>query len=412
MKLVVLDTKAIASRNWLLGKGNLFEYLNDLKEEFYTYSIQRKIVKNRYLDSIVKTVTNGDPIPLITLTYTEKKIKFQVGKTIDVNMGKVEILDGLQRTFRLWMYYKLIEEFEKRSITSAAEFAKNIKERYPFIFETGIISFSTIRELVETNGLLEIKNAFKKFDLYFIVWSNLSKKEVIHKMLVLNAGQRSVSKTHQYELLFLSLWEDLEGRLKGIRLFREKETTAGEIKSGRRDIGDYIFSSIIVGLRSFLGGKPLKVSGDLDVVGTAFEDDYRDINEDVFNVEFIRTFLNYIKEIDKAVFKKEGDEGKKWFVRETTIVGILAGLGEYLEMSEELSIKEINARTKTGFDLLLKKSTAPGFKLTQFRDQYNILYNRSVNVGTFVRRVIKNYTVELLQGKSPSWATFFNEIKK
>ncbi len=412
MKLSVLDLKVVDSRLWILAKGNLYSYLDDLKDDFYSYSIQRKIVKNRYLDTLVKTVVQGDPIPLITLTYTEKNVKAQIGKSFEANMKKVEILDGLQRTFRLWIYYVLANEFEEKPTENATEFAKDVKRRYPQIFETGTISFSSIKELIEGKGFPKIKKAFQSSELYFIIWGNLSKKEIIHKMLILNAGQRSVSKTHQYELLFLSLWEDLEDQLKGIRLYREKDVHANEIKVGKREIGDYIFSSIIVGLRSFAEGKPLKVSGDLDVVGTAFEDDYKEINESIFNADFIKTFLARLKEVDKIICTNEGDEGKNWFVRETTIVGILSGLGEFLEISEDTSLKELQAKTKHGFDILVERSKRPGFKLEQFRDEYNFLYNRSINVGTFVRKAIKNYTIDLLNKKNPSWSALFSDMKK
>src|SRR5689334_19852767 len=107
MKLTILDYKQLPDRGWILCRGNLLEYLENLKEDFYKFSIQRKIVKNQYLDTLISTIEQRDPIPIITLTYNDKNIKVNVGDILNINMQNVEILDGLQRTFRLWAYYTL-----------------------------------------------------------------------------------------------------------------------------------------------------------------------------------------------------------------------------------------------------------------------------------------------------------------
>jgi hypothetical protein len=52
-----------------------FLILSLISLHFYNFSIQRKIVKNQYLDTLVSTIKHGDPIPLITLTYNEKGLK-------------------------------------------------------------------------------------------------------------------------------------------------------------------------------------------------------------------------------------------------------------------------------------------------------------------------------------------------
>ena len=412
-KLRILDCKTLDDRQWMLCRGNLADYLESLKKDFYNFSIQRKIVKNQYLDTLVTTIKQGDPIPLITLTYNEKGLQPVVGNDVSIDMNNVEILDGLQRTFRLWAHDVLIKEFEKLKIKDPTAFAKEIKGVYPIFFDTGILSLTKVKNFYADNEFEQIKNAIKDFDVYFIIWVNLPPKKVIHKMLVLNAGQRSVSKTHQFELLFLYLWEDLQKEQLGINLYREKDDLANKVKSGERDAGDYMFTSVIVGLRSYLEKKPLRVSiDDLDVTELGQEESSSGINEDIFSADFIRSFLKHIKEIDEAVIAKEGEEGKKWFVKDTTISGMLAGLGEYLKLNEKSSLDYLNQTTDKGFKELLEKSNGIGFNLLEFKEQYNILSSRSVNIGNFIRKVVMNYTVELLINEKPSWQNIFNSNLK
>src|SRR5690606_20672575 len=126
-------------------------------------------VKNQYLDTLVSTIKQGDPIPLITLTYNEKGLQLVVGNDINIDMNNVEILDGLQRTFRLWAHDVLIKEFEKRKIKEPTAFAKEIKDEYPIFFDTGILSLTKVKNFYADNEFEQIKNAFKDFDVYFII---------------------------------------------------------------------------------------------------------------------------------------------------------------------------------------------------------------------------------------------------
>lgn len=412
-KLKILDCKTFQDRKWMLCKGSLNEYLESLKPEFYTFSIQRKIVKNQYLDTLITTIKEKDPIPVVTLTYNDAKLQPKVGDEVSIDMENIEILDGLQRTFRLWAHNELIKEYESSAITDPTSFAKQIKNKYPIFFETGIVSLSKIKNFYQNGEFDEIKTSFQDFDVYFVVWIDLTPKKVIHKMLVLNAGQRSVSKTHQFELLFLYLWEDLRIQLKDITLYREKESDANKIKSGARNSGEYMFTSVIVALRSFLEKKPLRVSiDDLDVSELGQGESSGEINEGIFNTHFIKLFLENLKALDDAVIEKEAEHGRKWFVKDTTLSGILAGLGAYAKVNETQSIEDITQLYQDSFDKLLIKVKEKGFTLNEFTKQYNVLSSRSVNIGNFIRKVVMDYTVQLLEDADPSWETIFKSKSK
>src|SRR5689334_14198067 len=102
LKVEILDAKELIDNTWFLCKGSLSDYLENLKPSFYEYIIQRKIVKNKYLNTLVNTILAGEPVPIITLTTSNKLIGISKGNIANLEMEDVEILDGLQRTFRLW----------------------------------------------------------------------------------------------------------------------------------------------------------------------------------------------------------------------------------------------------------------------------------------------------------------------
>lgn len=407
----ILDYKDLDDSRWILCKSSLIAYLENLKPEFYEYIIQRKIVKNRYLNSLLETILSGEPVPIITLTSSEKFGPLEKGASLKVKMDQIEILDGLQRTFRMWAYYRLIKEFEKNSNLTPMEFAKNVKELYPEFFDVGILTLTKIKELYTGNQFKEIKSAFTNFDFYFFLWGGLTQTKIIHKMLVLNAGQRPVSLMHQYELLFLYVWEEAK-KTSGVKLFRERDPLANRIKLGERNAGEYMFSSVIAGLRSYLENKPKRISiDDLDIEDLQQLDTNGQVNESVFTKPFITKFLQRLKGIDEAVIKKEKEDGKKWFVRDTTLSGVLAGLGKYVNVSEKMAIDEIDHLTDKGFNDLNRTIGAKGFSLQEFQTEYYNLQSRTVNVGTYVRAIIMDYTYKLLRSEPVSWKTLFEQAK-
>jgi len=411
LKIEILDVKDLKDNIWFLCKGSLLDYLEKLKPSFYEYIIQRKIVKNRYLNTIVNTILAGEPVPIITLTTTNKLNDIAKGTFINLEMEGVEILDGLQRTFRLWAYYKIIEEFKTSKALQPIDFAKKIKESYPEFFDSGIITLTKIKEYFKEGTFDKIEKAFQSFEVYFFVWSGLSSNKAIHKMLVLNAGQRPVSLTHQYELLFLYVWEEVKAT-SGIKLYRDRDPSANKIKLGDRKTGEYMFSSVIAGLRSYLENKPKRISiDDLDIEDLQHGENGFQINEDIFTKPYIEIFLNKLKQTDEKVTEKEGEDGTKWFVRDTTISGFLAGLGKYANVSESMPIDEIQKLTVRVFDELAEKVLANGFNLKEFQEEYYNLQSRTINVGTYVRSIIMDYTLGMLTNSSPDWKTLFSKSK-
>lgn len=274
MIVKIFDYKEINNKIWCLCKGNLLEYLSELKNDFYNFTVQRKIVRNQYLDMLYQTIKSGEPMPIITFTYKGKiNINSQTGKGLDIDLNNIEILDGLQRSFRLWTYLYIANKYQEKPLDYRS-FAKMLKQENELFFDTGVLTSRLLKNLIESQEIQHIVNIYKDYDFYFVMWSGLDDKELIRKMLVLNAGQKSVSKTHQFELLFLHFYERLVTvKDLGINLFREKDLDAGKIRRGDRKIGEYMFSSIIISLQSYVEGRPVRVSTD-KLIDNEFEENY------------------------------------------------------------------------------------------------------------------------------------------
>ena len=70
----------------------------------------------------------------------------------------------------------------------------------------------------------KLHSLYAQYDIYSAIWDGLSDDDIIKKMLILNAGQRSVSSVHQFELLFLHFFDDNKLTLdRNIHLYREKQ---------------------------------------------------------------------------------------------------------------------------------------------------------------------------------------------
>ena len=85
----------------MLAKASLWDYIDSLSPDDFEYDIQRGIVKNPYLDSILVSVKNGDPIPPISI------VGYDIADVDTDSVSRFDILDGLQRTYRLWVYKQL-----------------------------------------------------------------------------------------------------------------------------------------------------------------------------------------------------------------------------------------------------------------------------------------------------------------
>ena len=412
MKLEILDTKNIDTRNWYLCKGNLLEYLMNLKTDFYDFAIQRKIVRNQYLDKLYTTIKTGDPIPIITLTYLNSELENIIDKSTSINLEDVEILDGLQRSFRLWAYLRIADLYAIKKPINYRDFANEIKKLHPMFFDSGVISTRLLKNMIDDNEIEKIHKSFSEFEILFTIWSGLSEKEVIQKMLVLNAGQKSVSKTHQFELLFLHFYDSIQVSDLQINLYREKDSKANDIKRGKREFGEFMFSSIIVALQSFVEEKPLRISTE-KLIENEFEENETtySVYDMVFNSKYLLFYLQQLIDLDKII-SETNESGKEWFSKDTTLSGIFSAIGKKTNISKIENEEELFENSQNSFEILKRRIIDYGFNIEMFTAEYNVLSSRSVNIGNFIRKVVMEYTYSLLNNENPEWRIIFSKVKE
>lgn len=275
MKLNVLDRK----EDWLLCKVTLLDYIESLSEQNFNYDIQRGIVSNHFLDNILDAVVERKALTPISLVI-------QQGNAItdSVEINNFNILDGLQRTFRLWIYYKLSEFAIKRQNYDYRAITKEF--RNSFDNYSMAVSPRQVRNLFKRDSDINIwnlKEKYKSFDLYLYVWTNLTPDQEIKQMLILNAGQKPMGINHQFELMYLRLFEVNDFSDDKIKILRSKD---GKMK--KREVGTYMLSTVIIGALSLLNMRPMRLSRDMIYKDTDMSSDLSLASvEDVFTINFI-----------------------------------------------------------------------------------------------------------------------------
>jgi len=425
LNVKVLDKKKLGKHIWVLCKVSLFDYLSMLKEDFYSFAIQRKIVKNQYLDSLYLTVKSGDPIPSITLTNKgqnniDDSYFDNIGAFYNLDMANVEILDGLQRTFRLWGYFQLNKVYQnlKREFTpdlygkyhiDSSYIAKELKINSKILFDTGVISHKLINKINLEIG--ELENILNTYEIIITLWLGLDDKEVIQKMLLLNAGHKPMSKTHQFELLFLQIYDQLQGKTNVV-LIKENELSSSKVKGDERSLGYFMFSSIIISLQSLVQGKPVRVSTEKLIEEEFDEENSVNIYNKIFDFNFLTWFLKEcVYVIDKSIFEANNVEAIKWISKDTSLSGFFSAIGSGIDF-ENLDQEKIIHQVRLKVESLVDYISNGGLRIDDFNEEYKKLSSMSINIGTVIRTIIYEHFKEVLLGKRPNWKHSFEYYSK
>lgn len=368
-------------------------------------------MNNAYLDNIYYSVGKGEPFPPVTLTYSGSIPLDSTGGKVEIEEEKIEILDGLQRTYRLWVvlfFEKLIKKYGVNDLKALAEVSKRTPEG-EVVLQNRFITPKFIKSLFEVkDGKRYIDWLIERyacFDVYFNIWTGLDDKAIIRRMLVLNAGQKSVSSTHQFELLFLHFFED--DKLKynpNVKLIREKDPRYREVQQGRRELGEYLMSSVVIALQSFINGKQLRVS-PTNMINL---DDNKLLNDqklaEYFNAQTLSEFIDHLYDLGE-ILSRNSLEYIKWYGKDTVLSGVFGAMGAF--MIEKEGYADVGAIGRLIFEFAHHKDP---FKLNEYYDAYeNKLASTKVNVGNAVRKAIFNYTKDLLTLKTSDWYKYFSQ---
>lgn len=378
-----------------LCETTLREYVENIPNDFESYGIQREIISNIYLDKLVDTVINKRYIPNISLITDE-------GFYIRNNTTKLRnfrILDGLQRTYRLKLIYETyklllnkIKSGENYKDCNKRMLSKEIGDELVNI-DSSIQLFFEIKENFynEYDGdITEFEENFMVQKQWIEVWTNLTLDDEVEKMLLLNAGQRSVSNKHQIELLFIRVLPKIEEVNSNYKIYREKQISSVKF-SKIREKGQYHFTNIIASLIAFSYGKPITINKQL--ILDIKDDRNQNISLRFINLEFIHKMLDFLYKLDEVVENDYGKKGIQWISRETVLVSIFGALGVY---KNQLDFNQIFDKF---IDLIGEEKV---LDLDKFEAERRSLDLSKVNIGSATKNSIYNSILEILTEK---WGT-------
>lgn len=416
LKVKILDKNEIAAnKGCYLCSVNLYDYLKNLGDDFDKFDVQRKIVNNKYLDSLARTVFSGEHIPVITLVVLNETFDSQIeGERLVENF---RILDGLQRTWRLNAIKKLSEWLITNFKTneSIKEYFVNgnmrslTKEKRQEIIECGVADFkqakNIAKQIIETVGIENVKDCLKKREQWFEIWYGLNTDEIVNKMLLLNAGHKSVTMRHQVELLYYDWFEIFSGAT-GINIVRDKDADSPVKFIAERKVKTYRFSDLVMATIAFVDGKYKRIqSAFVEEVYLNTENDER-LGQ---NVEFYREVMNFIARIDLLLYEEYNEAGRIWFGRENNIEAFMGAIGKYCW--EKCSKDEVRDALDSAYQKILDKIEL--LNLQEFDSGKEFLSSSKINIGQTTKEIVYSVFNEILDGSTEceiNWKDEFEQM--
>ncbi|WP_252243208.1 MULTISPECIES: hypothetical protein [unclassified Clostridium] len=402
-------SKYTSKNNCYFCGCSLKEYVEHIPKEYMEYDVQRSIVPNVYLDRLIDTIITNDNIPTITL----------VTDRIDVNTNAVDlvnfkILDGLQRTYRIKSIWESINLFnrtenkEEISKLSRIQLSKKYKEELKRINSDVKVLEAIINEYNSNGNIKRFTDYFNDNIQWFEIWVNLSPEEEIEKMLILNAGHKSMSPRHQLELLYLNVLPYLniiceKENMKDIIREKQKSDT---MYSKERVLGEYYFSHLISATISFEKCKPMTTNTDL------IKMQQENNNEQTFVINYkyslLEAVLKFLIRLDKNLSKLYGSVGVKWISRETVIVGVFAALGKY----SKLKYGYLNLDVFNEFIEKINYDKNDKLKIMMYDESKNSNMKISkINIGNASKKAVMDAIYDFMSDVKPiEWDLYFRGV--
>ncbi|PRY75303.1 hypothetical protein CLV80_113113 [Yoonia maritima] len=403
MTLQVIDTFEEGNAKGYFCRVGALDFIDSLPIGFKDYFVQRGIVSNRYLDTLWETLEQRLHIPIIVVVGDPSIEDFPNPELV----GNWKILDGLQRTNRL----KIIVDtarFIDQEITVQTELFTDghldvrglTKHHRSRLNELGCppVLFAKMVRTKAKERSQTLLDLIAKNTLWLEVWVGLTENEQIKKMLLLNAGHKSVSIKHQIELLFSSYLPIFEEAFPG-GIVREREQSSTAY-SKRRTQGQFFFAHLVTAFESLKLGQPVSTNAEF-AAGVANEnqssaDTFIDISE-----ADLRDFSGFLVILDNEFSE---DIEIRWLGREVVLAGLFAAIG--------VSSKQ----AKVPFPQIYAKLTndLPSFKKWLDLDEFEVVRNSqdtgSVNIGNMNKNAVMLAVKEFLDSGGAdkiSWDQYF-----
>lgn len=400
MLIKILDTKEELGATCYLCKVDLATYIKSIPKTYREFDVQRGIVTNRYLDHLADSIHLKKHIPPIVLVAENLKRNEKNNLTV----ASYRILDGLQRTHRLKVIWDMVEFIvgKKIEIPTPESTSAFVKKHSNEIRKLGG-DLKLVRNLISfrCNELDDHEEFFSGNNLWLEVWDGLNQADQIDKMLLLNAGHKSVNIKHQLELLFLSTLIRLDDLApKGVKFVREKDQSSIQY-SKNRELGQYHSAHLISALIALSAGKVINTNSDLVSDMQFDQSDFVDLVEG-FNLSLMKEFIKFLYLLDQQLDNQYRDIGIKWLGREVVLIGLFAAIGKY---AEETSQTPLHVLKELGTKL---PKIILNLKLLDFEKERNKVELNKVNVGNINKRAVFSASYDLFQGeKFKGWDAYF-----
>ena len=292
------------------------EYYNLSKNILANNEFQRRRVKSSSsVYSLLKTdLRQGCVIPPIVLALAidakpkKEDSDEELISTVNNNIDKLIILDGLQRTYTI------------RDL---------------------------VNELVEKND--PEKENILKHKLRIEIYLGINKLGILYRMLTLNTGQTPMSSRHQIEIIYSDY---IKSGVDGITLIKE---TDGDTPN---KVSEYKFRDIIEGFTSYLERDYLTIDrvDILDNIKSLEKLAVENQGNDLF-LEFLTAYDNLVKKMDEIsngwIFNEEGLDTKlsgqpfaktslKIFNKSQIMTGFGSAVGKLLDFKAIQKVSDIN----------------------------------------------------------------------
>ena len=406
MDLLVLDRFSEKKSAGYFCRVNLLEYIENLPENFQEYFVQRGITSNRYLDMLWETLEQQLHIPLIVIVDGAQDPQSKIGQTISLQ-DDWKILDGLQRTYRLKVIFdaaKYIDELPKNLDIFEDKFSHisaAVKKERVWLKENNCPSalFAKMLRTKAKKPDTSLVDIIHRNNIWLEVWFGLEKNDQIKKMLLLNAGHKSVSIKHQIELLFSSYLPVFEAKFPN-KIVRDRTTSPASYSKNRTQ-GQFFFAHLVTAFESLKECRPVATNADF-AADKAHETENFDVRYMDIEYAELEQFSNFLFELDQEF--GDTDFAIKWLGREVVLAGLFGAIGSFLN--------EKKAVPNT-LEYLIER--LPKFKqwldLANFEKARNSLDRARVNVGNKNKTAVFKATDDFLKGTETGradWQAYFN----
>lgn len=407
MRVDVLDRFEEGSSDGILCRVSFTEYVTNLPSDFRQYFVQRGITSNRYLDNLWETVVEKKHIPLMVLVASSRDGKPESSNDFELSRGW-KILDGLQRTHRMKIMFDVAQHLlenvdEQPGLLSDLEPVSKIVRRHKsWLFENDCSSSLFVKMLKSKRSMGDeaFRCVFDDVNLWLEVWFGLNENEQIQKMLILNAGHKSVNIKHQIELLFADYLNVLERNLGGSQILRERDKSSIAY-SKSREVGQFHFSHLVTAFQSLDAGKPISTNADFAAEKSLAMPTGEDSKLEI-NIELLEAFADFLHKLNEEFGRDE--VSIKWLGREVVLAGIFGAIGKF---SSEKRILKVSVLNDFGADL---KDFSRWLELDKFEFARNGLNLAKVNIGNRNKMAVQNATLQFLSKSShapPDWRELF-----